>query len=82
MGNRHVKLEERALAEAMHCILYHATVREIAKKFGVSKSTVYKDLTERIERESVKIAVRRVLEENKAARALRGGFATKRKYYM
>ncbi len=80
MSRRNSELEKRALAEARYCILHHATVREISEKFGVCKSVVYEDLTERIPNASIRIAVRRVLDENKAARAFRGGIANKNKY--
>ncbi len=60
----------------------NATVRETAKKFGVSKSTIHKDITERVEEIDPDLAnsVRNVLEVNKAERHLRGGLATKKKY--
>lgn len=60
----------------------HATVRETARAFGVSKSTVHKDVTDRLPRIRPQLArmVREVLDLNKAERHLRGGEATKRKY--
>ena len=63
-------------------INYNATVRETAKKFGISKSTVHKDITDRVEKIDPDLAsnVRKVLEVNKAERHLRGGMATKKKY--
>ena len=59
-----------------------ATVRNAAKKFGVSKSTVHKDVTERIKEISMTAAkqVKSVLKENKEERLIRGGMATKKKY--
>lgn len=59
-----------------------ATVRNTAKFFGVSKSTVHKDVTERLIRYNPTLAgqVREVLDENKAERHIRGGQATKNKY--
>ncbi len=59
-----------------------ATVRKAAEKFGVSKSTVHKDMTERLPRINRELArkVKRVLEENKAERHIRGGEATRKKY--
>ena len=56
-----------------------ATVRAAAKKFGVSKSTVHKDVTERLENVSPALyeRVRALLDENKAERHIRGGLATK-----
>ena len=59
-----------------------ATVRKAAKKFGVSKSTVHKDVTEKLRHEDRELynAVKKVLERNKSERHLRGGEATKQKY--
>ncbi|SJZ47811.1 sporulation transcriptional regulator SpoIIID [Selenihalanaerobacter shriftii] len=59
-----------------------ATVRQAAKVFGVSKSTIHKDVTERLEKIDSRLAdqVKKVLEYNKAERHIRGGEATKRKY--
>ncbi len=75
-------IEERAIASANFIINSNATVRETAKKFGISKSTVHKDVTERLEKINPKLAneARKVLELNKAERHLRGGLATKEKY--
>jgi putative DeoR family transcriptional regulator (stage III sporulation protein D) len=75
-------IEERAIEVANFIIGYNATVRETAKKFGISKSTVHKDVTERLEKINPKLAIeaRKVLEFNKAERHLRGGLATKEKY--
>ena len=75
-------IEERALEIAKHIINEKATVRQTANVFGVSKSTVHKDITERLEQINKKLAkeIRRVLNENKAERHIRGGEATKRKY--
>ena len=58
------------------------TVRQAAHIFGVSKSTVHKDVTERLPQFNAQLAheVRKVLERNKAERHLRGGEATRRKY--
>ena len=67
-------IEERAVAVAQFMIHTNATVRETAKKFGISKSTVHKDITDRVEK------IDRVLEVNKAERHIRGGMATKEKY--
>ncbi len=60
----------------------HATVREAARAFGVSKSTVHKDVTDRLPKIRPQLArlVRDVLDLNKSERHLRGGEATKRKY--
>ncbi|MBP3918810.1 MAG: sporulation transcriptional regulator SpoIIID [Clostridia bacterium] len=62
----------------------HATVRDTAKRFGISKSTVHKDMTQKLPvyNAALYAVVRNVLEENKAERHLRGGEATKQKYMM
>lgn len=75
-------IEKRAIEVANFMIKYRATVRETAKKFGISKSTVHKDITDRVEKIDPDLAhsVRKVLEVNKAERHLRGGLATKKKY--
>ncbi len=75
-------IEERAIEAAKYIISSNATVRETAKKFGISKSTVHKDVTERLEKINPQLAheARKVLELNKAERHLRGGLATKEKY--
>ena len=75
-------IEERALELANYIIEKKTTVRAAAKKFGISKSTVHKDVTERLARVNSELAddVRIVLEENKAERHIRGGEATKAKY--
>ena len=59
-----------------------ATVRAAAKQFGISKSTVHKDLSERLPlfNRSLYLQAKAVLEENKAERHIRGGIATRRKY--
>ena len=75
-------IEERAVALARYIIDSKDTVRGTAKKFGVSKSTVHKDLSQRLEKinQGLFIDVRKVLDENKAERHIRGGMATKKKY--
>ena len=75
-------LEERAVRLAQYIVENKATVRAAAKRFGVSKSTVHKDLTERLERlsPSLYIQAKAVLEKNKSERHLRGGQATRKKY--
>lgn len=75
-------IEERAIELANYIIDKKTTVRAAAKKFGISKSTVHKDVTERLVRVNSELAddVRIVLEENKAERHIRGGEATKAKY--
>ena len=75
-------IEERALEIANYIVREKATVRQAAGVFGVSKSTVHKDVTERLPRINPLIAnnVRTILEKNKAERHIRGGKATKLKY--
>lgn len=75
-------IEERACDLAAWIIENRATVRAAAKRFQVSKSTVHKDMTERLEQidRNLYQEVRVVLEQNKAERHLRGGDATRRKY--
>lgn len=75
-------IEERALEIAKYIISEKATVRQAASIFGVSKSTVHKDVTERLPRINPLIAamVKNILEKNKAERHIRGGKATKMKY--
>ena len=75
-------IEERAVEVANFIVSSNATVRETAKKFGISKSTIHKDITERVEKINPQLAkdVRKVLEINKAERHIRGGMATKEKY--
>jgi len=75
-------IEERAVEVANFIVSSKATVRETAKKFGISKSTVHKDITERLEHLDPMLAtdVRKILEINKADRHIRGGMATREKY--
>lgn len=75
-------IEERAIELARYIIDSKTTVRAASKKFGISKSTVHKDVTERLVTINFELAneVRIVLEENKAERHIRGGQATKEKY--
>ena len=75
-------IEERVLEVAQYIIDSKATIRKTAKVFGVSKSTIHKDMTERLPKISPSIAERThsVLELNKAERHIRGGKATKLKY--
>lgn len=75
-------IEERAVDIAYYIIENKATVRQTAKKFGVSKSTVHKDVTDRLEKIDSMLAARAriVLDLNKAERHIRGGLATKEKY--
>ena len=75
-------IEQRVLEIANYCLNNNATVRESAKRFGISKSTVHKDITERLPELNLELyeEVKKVLETNKAERHLRGGEATKQKY--
>lgn len=77
-----ILIEERAINLAHYIIDSKDTVRGAAKKFGVSKSTVHKDVSERLLHinQALAIEVREVLNENKAERHIRGGLATKLKY--
>ena len=78
----YLNIEERAIELAHYIIDSKDTVRGAAKKFNVSKSTVHKDLSERILKINPALAyeVRQILDENKAERHIRGGMATKIKY--
>lgn len=75
-------IEERAVAIANYIIDHNATVRQTAKKFGISKSTVHKDVAERLLYINPHLAAeaRKVLDINKSERHIRGGMATKEKY--
>ena len=75
------RLSQRAISLANYMIENKSTVRQAAKIFGVSKSTVHKDLTERLENidSSLAIEVRKILDLNKSERHIRGGMATKKK---
>ena len=75
-------IEERAVAIANYIIDHNATVRQTAKKFGISKSTVHKDVAERLIHINPALArqARVVLDTNKSERHIRGGMATKEKY--
>lgn len=74
--------EDRAISFAQFIIETGATVRETAKEFHISKSTVHKDVTERLPKINSRLykQVKTVLEKNKQERHIRGGMATKRKY--
>ncbi len=75
-------IEERALEIASYIVETKATVRSTAKEFGVSKSTVHKDITDRLVQINPGLAsqARKVLDVNKSERHIRGGLATREKY--
>ena len=79
---RGTSIEERACTLARYIIDTKDTVRGAARKFGISKSTVHKDVSQRLLNINYALAleVRKVLDENKAERHIRGGMATKLKY--
>lgn len=75
-------VEDRAVILGEYIIEHKATVRAAAKQFGISKSTVHKDITEKLPVISPQLypAVKEILEINKKERHIRGGLATKHKY--
>ena len=75
-------MEQRACDLALYVIESRGTVRSAAKKFGISKSTVHKDISERLPLfdRALYLQVKEVLDENKAQRHIRGGIATRKKY--
>lgn len=75
-------IEERAISIALYITETGCTVRQAAGKFGVSKSTVHKDCTERLPKINHQLfdSVRHVLDVNKSERHIRGGMATREKY--
>lgn len=77
-----LSIEERAIAVAQYIIETEDTVRGAAKKFGISKSSIHKDVSQRLLNINYALAmeVRKVLDKNKAERHIRGGMATKLKY--
>ena len=76
------RLSQRAVSLANYMIENKSTVRQAAKVFGVSKSTVHKDVTERLRHENPQLykQVKKILEKNKQERHIRGGRATQAKY--
>ncbi len=76
-------IEERACELAVYIIENGATVRSTAKHFGISKSTVHKDIQLRLPKcnQSLYLQVRQILERNKQERHIRGGLATRKKYH-
>lgn len=79
---RNYSIEQRACELAHYIVNSKDTVRGAAKRFGISKSTVHKDVSERLLKINPSLAteVREILDENKAERHIRGGMATKKKY--
>ncbi|HIT53848.1 MAG TPA: sporulation transcriptional regulator SpoIIID [Candidatus Fimivicinus intestinavium] len=75
-------VEERAVELGEYIIEHKATVRAAAKEFGISKSTVHMDVSQRLRRVNPQLyqEVREVLDINKAQRHIRGGIATQKKY--
>ena len=75
-------VEERAVELGEYILENRTTVRGAAKKFGISKSTVHKDVSERLKRVNPRLyrEVKDILEINKAQRHIRGGLATRMKY--
>ena len=75
-------IEERAQNLALYILENRATVRAAAQKFGISKSTVHKDLSQRLKQynQGLYLQVREVLDKNRQERHIRGGLATRRKY--
>ena len=75
-------IEERACMLAQYLIENRTTVRAAAKRFGISKSTVHKDISERLPQynRALYVQVKEILDENKAQRHIRGGLATREKY--
>ncbi len=75
-------IEDRACALAQYIIENRSTVRDAAGKFGISKSTVHKDISERLPQfnRTLYLQVKEILEINKAQRHIRGGIATRKKY--
>ena len=75
-------VEERAIELGEYIVEHDATVRKTAKKFGISKSTVHKDVAQRLKYVDPQLyqKVKAILDENKAQRHIRGGIATKLKY--
>lgn len=78
----HTNIEQRACDLAVYIIENRSTVRAAAAQFGISKSTVHKDITERLPRVNPGLyrQVRELLDLNKAERHIRGGLATRKKY--
>lgn len=82
LSAKHKQIEERAVMVAQFIVENNATVRQAAKQFGISKSTVHKDITDRLLPLNPALAeqTRQVLDLNKSERHIRGGMATKKMY--
>lgn len=82
LSAKHKQIEERAVMVAQFIVENNATVRQAAKQFGISKSTVHKDITDRLLWVNPPLAeqARQVLDLNKSERHIRGGQATKKMY--
>lgn len=82
MTQNQIYIENRIIEEAKYIITTRSTIRTAAKKFGVSKSTIHKDLVQKLPsiHSFLALEVRNVLENNKDERHIRGGLATKNKY--
>ena len=77
-------IEERAMEIARYIVDNNTTVRQAAKHFGISKSTVHKDITQNLKKINPELyyEVQKILEINKSERHIRGGEATKRKFLV
>ena len=77
-------VEDRSILLGRYLVEHQATVRSTAKQFGISKSTVHKDITERLCKvnHSLYLEVKQVLDVNKKERHIRGGLATREKYLL
>ena len=75
--------KDRCVVLATYLVENKSTVRAVASKFGISKSTVHKDITQSLKKinTALYIEARKILEQNKQERHLRGGEATRKKYY-
>ena len=75
-------IEQRVLSEAKYMIKTNETIRQIAKKHNVSKSTVHKDLKERLKKCDINLyeKVKKILKKHKEIRHIKGGESTKKKY--
>ena len=78
----YISIDERCISLANYMIENNATVRETARKFEISKSTVHKDITEKLSKINYALyeSVQVILQKNKSERHLRGGEATRKKY--